>query len=266
MLLLPDITLCGVDTRDTRLAVRSLRRSMAAIEFGRVVLFSDREVDGVPTQIIDPINSIAEYSNFVLHDLPHYIHTDFALITQWDGYAWNPDAWSTDFLSYDYIGAPWNDGAVGNGGFSLRSRRLMLMCTNIQTNRPEDVAICRVHRAQLEADGMRFAPLGVAQRFSFETVYKPLEAGIWPFGFHGVRNIFLTDSEAQIVEFVGMIDDVLAASEHVLALLRNCYSLSGKNGQDWGAVAAIARRILQVQESAEVRQILGAAAARLNPL
>ena len=30
------------------------------------------------------------------------------------------------FLEYDYVGAPWPDGQVGNGGFSLRKRSKML--------------------------------------------------------------------------------------------------------------------------------------------
>ena len=49
---------------------------------------------------------------------------------QWDGYAVNPGAWDAAFLDCDYLGAKWSwhkDAMrVGNGGFSLRSRRLLL--------------------------------------------------------------------------------------------------------------------------------------------
>lgn len=31
-----------------------------------------------------------------------------------------------EFLEYDYVGAPWTDGQVGNGGFSLRKKSKML--------------------------------------------------------------------------------------------------------------------------------------------
>jgi len=34
------------------------------------------------------------------------------------------------FLHYDYVGAPWKDRAVGNGGFSLRKRSRMLAILN----------------------------------------------------------------------------------------------------------------------------------------
>jgi hypothetical protein len=32
----------------------------------------------------------------------------------------------SEFLEYDYVGAPWRDGEVGNGGFSLRRKSKML--------------------------------------------------------------------------------------------------------------------------------------------
>ena len=51
------------------------------------------------------------------------------LLIQWDGYVVNPEAWDPAFLGCDYLGAKWywhDDGMrVGNGGFSLRSRRLL---------------------------------------------------------------------------------------------------------------------------------------------
>ena len=91
-----------------------------------------------------------------------------------------PSAWTDDFLNYDYIGAPWVARAlypgvdprcrVGNGGFSLRSRRLqqVLQLAPVKYHHPEDVAICQVYRPALEALGMKFAPLEVARKFSVE--------------------------------------------------------------------------------------------------
>ena len=57
----------------------------------------------------------------------NYFDTDYVLTFQSDGFILNPDAWTDEFFNYDYIGAPWGDNryAVGNGGFSFRSKKLM---------------------------------------------------------------------------------------------------------------------------------------------
>jgi hypothetical protein len=54
-------------------------------------------------------------------------------VVQYDGMAANKMHWSDDYYNYDYIGAPWPDRftwirpeeKVGNGGFSLRSMKLI---------------------------------------------------------------------------------------------------------------------------------------------
>lgn len=51
---------------------------------------------------------------------------------------------------------------------------------------PEDVCLCVEHRARLEHDhAVRFAPLDVAARFSYERI-TPVAA---TFGFHGLFNL-----------------------------------------------------------------------------
>ena len=59
-----------------------------------------------------------------MFDLYKHINTDFCLVVQYDGKVSDPDLWNDDFLNYDYIGAAWTDGYVGNGGFTLRSKKL----------------------------------------------------------------------------------------------------------------------------------------------
>ena len=118
----------------------------------------------------------------MIRDLINYFDTDYVLVAQWDGFVWNPDLWEDAFLDYDYIGAPWPDsllthGAplkfnVGNGGFSIRSKRLQQFLAdsdNITMHRAEDVAICQINRAYLETQGFTFAPYEVAERFSLES-------------------------------------------------------------------------------------------------
>jgi len=53
------------------------------------------------------------------------IPTETILIFQTDSLIVNPDR-LLEFLDYDYVGAPWKDGAVGNGGLSLRKKSKML--------------------------------------------------------------------------------------------------------------------------------------------
>lgn len=110
---------------------------------------------------------------------------------QWDGFVRDGTAWSDEFLDYDYIGAPWpqyhDHMNVGNGGFSLRSRKLLAATANIDPNGdPEDFVICRTHRVRLENQyGLRFADMDVATRFSYE---RGESTGL-QFGFHGVFNM-----------------------------------------------------------------------------
>ena len=201
----PDTTLCCVDCRNHELAIAMLRRSMAQCRFERVVFFTDRRFDlaGIEVAVIPDIASIADYSRFMVKALGDRIESRFALVVQYDGYILNGRCWQAAFHDYDYIGAPWIDGgaqAVGNGGFSLRSRRLLqaLRDPRIAELVPEDIAICRTYRRLLEEDyGIRFAPPALAARFSFES-----QAPTAPtFGFHGI---------AHMVQIVNMSEEELA--------------------------------------------------------
>jgi hypothetical protein len=202
---LAQVTLCAVDTRSPELAARSLRRSMDGIDFGRVLLFTRdwvpaRPWPGVEVVEIDRLRSGADYSHFVLRQLPGHIRTSHVLVTQWDGFVVEPQAWTDEFLAHDYVGAVWPEQpasrAVGNGGFSLRSRRFLAAGLDpcITDEHPEDQVMCRTWRDHLErAHGVRFAPPALARRFAFEN-----EAPQGPtFGFHGPRNLprFLDEPE-----------------------------------------------------------------------
>jgi hypothetical protein len=138
--------------------------------------------------MVKPFNSIQDYSKFMLFDLHKYIKTDFVLSVHWDGYIINANAWQPEFLNYDYIGAiwPWHPEGlrVGNGGFSLRSKRLLELTASsgfVYKDRNEDDLICHVNRDYLVRNGVRFAPEELARYFSFERELTNIET----FGFHG---------------------------------------------------------------------------------
>lgn len=194
LLQLPQVTLCCVDTREPALAIEALQRCRAGVRFGRTLLFTDlaRAPATVPDGIsLLParIDNVSDYSQFMLRGLAEHVHGSHVLVVQWDGFVLDPAAWDPAFLQYDYIGAPWHDVAgdagVGNGGFSLRSTRLLraLQDPALAPSHPEDLAICRGHRAALEQrHGIRFAPRALAERFAFERT-APAGPG---FGFHGL--------------------------------------------------------------------------------
>jgi hypothetical protein len=189
---LPQVTLCAVTSVNVAATAKALEQSMAQVDFAACKLFTDAEIVpmlmGIDVIKIPRLSSIADYSNFVLKHLVDQIDTSHCLITQWDGHVVDASKWQPAFLDFDYIGARWPqfmDGHdVGNGGFSLRSRRLMEACKSpeFQPSDAEDTAIARINRDWLEGRGMRFASGAMADKFSAER-----EGSIQSsFGFHGV--------------------------------------------------------------------------------
>lgn len=192
-----DVTLCAAASVNVAATQAAMERCRAVADFGKALLFTDAEnldlPDGIERVAIPPLRSSAEYSRFMLSELVDSIETSHCLIVQWDGFILNPSAWDEAFMACDYIGARWpqfHDGHdVGNGGFSLRSKRLMLALRDPQflhDDAAEDVVIARVNRNWLERDkGMRFADQELAGAFSFERARDVAS----PFGFHGAFNL-----------------------------------------------------------------------------
>lgn len=188
---LPQVTLCAVSSVNVAATVRALEVSLSQLNVASALLLTDspaRPVDPNITVVrIPQITSSRDYSDFILKQLVDYIQTSYCLLVQWDGHVLNASRWLSDFLNYDYIGASWPqfvDGYdVGNGGFSLRSRRLMQLCraSGFKPSHPEDVAIARINREWLERQGMRFAPRKVADRFAAERAGDITDC----FGYHG---------------------------------------------------------------------------------
>ncbi len=202
-------TLCCVDCSYQDLAIHALRHSMDRCAFDRVVFLTDKEfeIDGVEVVRIATIASLAEYSHFMLKKLNAFIGTDFALVIQYDGFVLDPAQWTNAFQDHDYIGARWpGAGAnrVGNGGFSLRSKRLLeaLQDARCDPSAPEDAAICIRHRPLLEREfGIRFAPESLADQFSFEGIPRASAT----FGFHGAGHFaaLAGKSEMEIANYRG---------------------------------------------------------------
>lgn len=193
---LQNITLFCLDSVNHDKAFDALNRCCEAAWFGDIRFLQSKSM--YLDDYIHPVTDKRQYSYFILKNLTNYVKTDFVLIVQHDGFIVNPDAWTDEFLQYDYIGAPWwyNDRLnVGNGGFSLRSKRLIDICAQYSFDQymPEDDVISRRYRHDLEKMGLKWAPEELAARFSWEGNAKyPRYNG--SFGFHGKSNIKLFQS------------------------------------------------------------------------
>lgn len=188
---LSSVTLLIADCVDYDRAKLAFDHCRYSCEFGQAKLLSHFDVQDPYVVKIPQIKSIEEYSTFMIKDLASYVDTEHVLVAQWDGFVWKPELWEDEFLKYDYIGAPWPESVlfkgapkhfnVGNGGFSLRSKKLqdfLQKDPNITLHRAEDVAICQLNRAYLEAKGFTFAPFDVAKRFSWECLEMSLAFGV----------------------------------------------------------------------------------------
>lgn len=185
---LPNVTMVIVDCVNYGEAISALTKSLKQIKPHSTIFFTDKQLTHPEFETIvldEPIKSKEAYSEFIIKELWRYITTSHVLVIQNDGYVLDGSAWTDEFLDYDYIGAPWlyEDGRnVGNGGFSLRSKKLMQSIASISPEiyHPEDEVICRLYRNVLERHGAKFAPEELAHQFSFE-LHEPLQP---TFGFH----------------------------------------------------------------------------------
>lgn len=191
MVELNNVTIVCVDTKNYGLAITALKKCLQQVTPARCVLLTDIDlvVEGIEVIRIGTIKSKNDYSHFVIKELHKYFDTEFVLVVQHDGYIINGTMWHDSLTLFDYVGASWLYGKgernVGNGGFSLRSRKLQVALGTddfIQCTEQEDDAICRLYGEYLEKKhGIKFAPEYIADLFSFE-LNEPVQK---TFGFHG---------------------------------------------------------------------------------
>lgn len=200
MLELSNVTIVSVSSVEIDKTIDALTKSISGIKFFDNILISHNKPENLPSNIsfiqIDEIKTVNDYSRFCLFELTKYIKTEFVLLIQYDGYVLRPHKWKNYFLDYDYIGAPWPDGEqwnnirVGNGGFSLRSKKLLDSMTVLELpftdkgygHYSEDMQLCNYYRNELENFGIKFAPVNIAAEFSHELDVP--ETNREPFGFH----------------------------------------------------------------------------------
>jgi hypothetical protein len=197
---LKNVTLACIDDLNSSSSFQLLSHLSELISFGDLILFSNK-LQFSHARNRAKIRNLDEYNRFLIYDLHKHIKTDFCMIVQTDGYFVNLDSWEDEFLNYDYIGAPWvqpdlpEDKKVGNGGFCIRSKRLLEYSSRLEDyneGTPEDVFICNFNREKLENDGIKFAPIDLASRFSVE---NSLYQG--QFGFHGKATLDINRNQIE---------------------------------------------------------------------
>jgi hypothetical protein len=215
MLNLENITILSINTRDPELSIKAIERSCKYIKFGKTLLITDIDIkhDYIEILKIPKIKSLEDYSFFCVKELHKYVDSDYCLMVQPDGFVTNPFMWSDEFLNYDYVAAPWDKLLsqrglwmcdmgiipteqvpiiVGNGGFSLRSKRFLKESAKLNFDKtlPEDAFLCIKSRKEFLNKGIKFAPVNVAKRFSLESPIDLDEKNITldaHFGFHGTH-------------------------------------------------------------------------------
>ncbi len=213
----PTLGLVAIDTLNYKLLKLAIERCLSQVHFDDVLIFSDVDgfFEGARTVKINKIEKKDDYNELILRLLAENARCDHYLVVQYDGFVLDAKRWDDAFLNYDYIGSPWPNFAfhrVGNGGFSLRSKKIIDSIYELRNFRArdeaEDVFICRTVRPLLESKfDVRFAPEDCALRFSFESPGHPKSA----FGFHGVLNL--------AIAYASRIDEFFDAAP--LELLRS---------------------------------------------
>lgn len=203
MLVLKDVTLVVVTSIKIDQNVKALIRSMSGIEYGAVKFISPIKPElpeGV--EYIKCENLTYDgFSEYTFLKLWEHINTSHCLLVHHDGFVVRPELWTNEFLNFDYIGAPWPYSETayitdygehvdqGNGGFCLRSRKILEMPTKLGLKLEErqgfyndDGNFCVYHRKTFIENGIKYANKELAARFSTEIVIDGLSQD--SFGFH----------------------------------------------------------------------------------
>lgn len=210
MLKLSNVTLLCVETREPDLAHWAIDRCLSGTQFSKVVLITNLDRvrlkrDDIEYVQAPSIKTTKDYSNLLLSGVGQYVESSHVLIIQWDSFVTHPELWSNEFLSYDYIGPVWPhhpETPVGNGGFSLRSKKLLdvIQRPGFVKKHPEDYCICADNRNFLDRHAIKLAPINIAEQFAVERT-------LWheAFGFHGFFNFGRVLNDSELKEFIEIL-------------------------------------------------------------
>ena len=179
------------------------------INFENNILFTSAPVDSIYSPENIKINFVqipkltyTQFNKFCLTEINSHITTSHIIMIQTDGFICNGENWKDEYFDYDYIGQPWLEDepgsfpwvksyeeSVGEGGFTLRSKKLLETLCNIdrsiidnyQAN--EDIFISSYARDFLKSQGCKFATPEIGIQFcaGYYIDFNKLDSA---FGFH----------------------------------------------------------------------------------
>lgn len=196
---LPTVTLIIYNPdKDANLSAKVLNFVCSMIDFGAVKHLCSKPptIKCVGETVLVPFGDWEEGQIMQSYLLNEYFDTEHLMHIETDGYPVNVDLWENEFLRFDYVGAPWPceytyNNRVGNAGFSIQSKRFRQFLYDNKDKYPtgmsSDIFFCQFMFEELRSAGITFAPLYVAQRFSFELPIEEFNDWDWKrsFGFHG---------------------------------------------------------------------------------
>jgi hypothetical protein len=227
MITLSDVTLVCISSIRIEECLSAINKCTNYCNFYDAKFITDKlikETSDLKVEKCEPLTSLQQYSDFILTKLHNYVDSSHCLLIQDHAFISNPNVWTNEFLKYDYIGSPWplyiinqlmlnlrigfdlhgqplncnlnldnynpHNYRVGNGAFSLRSKKLLKAISTFENkypDKPEDNIICIYEKNTLESNSFKIAPIDVAAAFSVEmpTEYNPHADNSITFGFHG---------------------------------------------------------------------------------
>ena len=230
-----NVDLVSINCVNAHASAAALNYCQTFFNFGKTILVTnqDIEADNIELHLIDKLDW-NQYNDEVLHLLDH-TDNDYVLVIQDDGHIINGSLWDDEFLKYDYIGSPWPfedswiekqredqrdiireiypKNRVGNGGFSLRSKKFLEFAHQFKDCEGfgEDTFLCTRNYYKAVEAGIKFAPLDLAVKFSYEnplieygTHWDDFSTRFDPtkhFGWHGSN--FANTPQLMSVKYLG---------------------------------------------------------------
>ena len=212
------VTLVGIDGlgKAVNFYIKIFELCNREFKFEKNILFTSAQSrtidisDGISIDFIQiPKLNYREFNEFCLTELNPFVETSHILTVQTDGFVSNGKMWKDEYYEYDYIGQPWlnpdgktftnfpwvnsYENSVGEGGFTLRSKKLLESILKIDRNTiknsvhsgvNEDVFISSYAREFLKSEGCKFATPEIGSEFCAgmrDFNFDKLESS---FGFH----------------------------------------------------------------------------------
>ena len=188
--MISDLTVVVIDSLNYNASAIALDHTRKIFPDAKVLVIGDK--DFYPCDkfhYVDKFDGV-EHSRICLQEVGKLVDTSFALFIQYDGFPTQAEYWTDEFLQYDYVGSPWlkdDEWRVGNGGFSLRSKKLLDLTQHTpqvfdgDVGPLEDQVISLSSRQWLEEQGVKYPSVELAAKFGTVEPFmlKP------SFGFHG---------------------------------------------------------------------------------